>query len=252
MIERKLFNIWIKTYYFKRDKSEEYSAAHLKGYSHSFRSGGSLRGFETLQFNLLKTEELLLAEMHKSTRRQVRRSAEENFEHIIIENPSDDDLLKFQSFYNRFAKNKKTCTCNLYHMETMKLLREKNALILTYIQGEGDAIYCYRVYIADNDIVMNLYSASHFRMVENTELKRTLGFANRFLIWKSILWFKERGYEIYDMGGLTNNENIRKFKMDFGGEVVTLYSGYEAESYFAKLILKLRNWKMAIGNVGNA
>lgn len=251
-IERKLLSIRIQTHYFQKDNSKKYLSAHLTGYSHSFIAKEGLKSFETLQIDLSKTEEILMAEMHKSTRRQVRKASGESFEHIIIENPKHDELLKFQTFYNEFAKNKKTCKCTAYHMQTMMLLSEKKALMLTYIKDKEDEIYCYRIYITNGNVAMNLYSASHFRMVESPEQRRLLGYANRYLIWQSILWAKEKGHRIYDMGGLTTDENIRRFKFGFGGEVVTAYSGYKARSNFAKLFLKFRDWKLGIRNVGNA
>ena len=73
-------------------------------------------------------------------------------------------------FYNRFARNKKTHTCDSFHMKTMKLLREKNALLLTYITKIKRRMFsATRVYIVDGEFAMNLYSASQFRMVDSPE-----------------------------------------------------------------------------------
>ena len=44
---------------------------------------------------------------------------------------------------------------------------------------------------------------------------------------------------------LADDENIRRFKLGFGGEIVSVYSGYEANSIIGALVLKIRNWKMA-------
>jgi lipid II:glycine glycyltransferase (peptidoglycan interpeptide bridge formation enzyme) len=93
---------------------------------------------------------------------------------------------------------------------------------------------------------MNLYSASHFRMADSPELKKMLSQANRYLVWKCILLFKEKGYKFYDMGGLSYDDNIRRFKLGFGGKVVPVYWGYEANSIMGSLVLRMRNWKMAL------
>lgn len=242
-IERKMMNIKIKTCYLA---SEDFQVddAQLIGYSHSFFPKSTLRSFETIQIDLLKDENDLLMEMHKTTRRQIRGALKRELTQVIIENPTDSELASFQTFYNRFAKNKHTHACNSYHMKTMKLLREKNALMLTYMHDKEQNILCYRIYMSDGIIAMNLYSASHFRLVDNPELKRMLSQANRLLIWQSMLWFKEKGQLIYDMGGLTDDENIRKFKLGFGGKIIPVFSGYEASSTMAKLVLKFRNWKV--------
>ena len=217
----------------------------MKAFSHSYAPRNDLRALETIQHDLTKSKDDLLMAMHRETRRQIRRAADHNLEHIVIENPSDTDLKRFQEFYNHFAKNKKTHTCNSFHMKTMKLLREKNGLTLTYIKNQQNEVYCYRVYITDGELAMNLYSATHFRMVESPEFKKVLSQANRSLVWENISNFKDEGYKLYDVGGLTEDGNIRRFKLGFGGEIVHVYSGYEANSMIGAFVLQMRNWKMA-------
>lgn len=224
-----------------KEESEYESTGNLNGYSHSFIPIGTLRRLETLQIDLTKDEKKLLMEVHKKTRREIINKGGEELEYVISETPTNQDLKKFQVFYNIFAKNKKTHICNSFHIKTMKLLRDKKALVFTYMQDKHQDILCYRIYITDGIVVMNMYSASHYRLMDSTVRKRMLSRANRLLIWKSIMWFKERGHKLYDMGGLTCDENIRKFKLGFGGEIVSVYSGYEAHSYAGKIILKIRH-----------
>lgn len=52
---------------------------------------------------------------------------------------------------------------------------------------------------------------------------------------------------MYDMGGLTTNENISSFKIEFGGEITEVYSGYEATSILGKLVLFGRTIKLRKG-----
>lgn len=246
-IERKVLNFKMKHYYFVSDNLiKQKKIAHVKAFSHSLVPRENLRMLETLQIDLTRAKEQLLMDMHKTTRRQIRRAEEQGLQHIVIENPTDKDLRVFQTFYNAFAKNKKTHTCNAFHMETMRLLREKNALLLTYVQDADAQVLCYRVYILDKEFVMNLYSASHFRMADNPEMKKLLSHANRYLVWKCICYFQEKGYTLYDMGGLSFDDNIRRFKLGFGGKVVPVYFGYEANSILGAFILKLRTLKMAM------
>ncbi|WP_252503970.1 hypothetical protein [Sporosarcina sp. Marseille-Q4943] len=246
-IERKFMNIKIKTFYLANEDIQKGDVqAQLIGYTHSFIPKSSLRSFETIQIDLLKDESELLMEMHKTTRRQIRGALERGFTHVVIENPTDQELLDFQVFYNRFARNKRTHTFNSYHMQTMKLLREQNALMLTYMQDKDKNILCYRIYMTDGIVALNLYSASHFRIVDNQELKRILSQANRLLIWKSILWYKDKGQMLYDMGGLTDDENIRRFKLGFGGKIALAYTGYESQSMIGKIILRVRDLKLKL------
>lgn len=244
-IERKLLNVKINNYYFTEEIFEYDINVHIKAFSHSFVPRKNLRTFDTLQINLSKDVNELLMEMHKSNRNQIRSAEKQEFEHIVIGNPTDQDLKEFQIFYNRFARDKKTHTCDSFHMKTMKLLREKNRLLLTYLQDKKKNVFCARVYIVDGEFAMNLYSASQFRMVDSPGEKRLMSKANRFLIWRDIIFMKEKGHMLYDMGGLTDDENIRRFKLGFGGEIISVYSGYEASSIIGAFVLKLRNWKMA-------
>lgn len=236
----------IHHYYFCDRNSVYGSDAYVQAYSHCLVPRASLKTLETLQIDLTKDENSLLSDMNKTTRRQIRRAEDRCLEHVVIENPSDQDLMDFRVFYNQFAKNKKTYACNSFHFKTMQLLREKNAILLMYVKDGQKNIYCYRVYIKDSVFTMNLYSASHFRMADSPEMRKILGQANRYLIWKSVLWFKEKGYTLYDMGGLTTDENIRRFKFGFGGEIVPVYWGYEANSIIGSLVLQIRRWKIAL------
>ncbi|MCG7345450.1 hypothetical protein MHZ92_15035 [Sporosarcina sp. ACRSL] len=246
-IDRKLMNIKIKTYYLATEDIRKGDVkAHLIGYAHSLIPKSSLRSFETIQIDLRKDENELLMEMNKTTRRQIKSALERGFTHVIVDNPTDQELMDFQEFYNRFAKDKRTHMFNSYHMQTMKLLRDQNALMLTYMKDKDNNILCYRIYMTDGIVVLNLYSASHFRIVDDRELKRIMSQANRLLIWKSLLWYKEKGQLVYDMGGLTDDENIRKFKLGFGGKIVQAYSGYESKSMIGNIIMKVRDLKLKL------
>lgn len=248
-IERRLVFWKLKSYYFVQSGQVESSQDHIRAYIHSFIPKGRCREFQTLQFDLMKEQETLLMEMNKSTRRQIRRASEKQLEFLCLENPTNNDLQGFQTFYNEFARNKGTYTCNQFHLKTMKLLRDQNALMLTMVKDPNGVILCARTYIIDDDLVVNLYSSSHFRMSNDSDYKRLLGQANRYLVWKSLLNFKKKGCQLYDMGGLTDDENIRRFKLGFGGEVVTVYSGYKGTSLVGNLIVKLRDWKITFAKM---
>lgn len=226
-----------------QEKVEKSRGVHIHTFPHSFVGKESFRVYDTLQFDLTNEQEVLLKAMNQSTRRQIRKASKEQLAFIHLNKPTDQDLLTFQAFYNQFAKNKGTYNCGRFHMNTMKLLRDQDALVLMYMNNQKGEPLCGRVYIVDQDFVMNLYSASHFRMSESPAFKRLLGQANRYLIWRSMMCFKESGVHIYDMGGLTESENIRRFKLGFGGAVVPMYSGYEGDSFAGRLIVKMRNWK---------
>ncbi|MDF2065057.1 hypothetical protein [Bacillus sp. Cr_A10] len=219
----------------------------IEGISHSFIPFNNSRKIETLYIDLTKSEEELFSNLHRSNRKQINQSESLNFNIEVIKNPTISDVHEFRDFYNNFAKTVNTYRCGNFHVHTMNLLIKQNALIITRIVSDRNDVLCYRVYLTDGETALSLYSASHFRLKESKEEKRLLSKASRYLLWKNILFFKENNHQTYDMGGLTDNENIRKFKMEFGGEITDVYSGYEANSKVGKFVLWLRSKKMKKG-----
>ena len=71
-------------------------------------------------------------------------------------------------------------------------------------------------------------------------IKTTDPLCKSFLIWHNLLHLKEHGFVLYDMGELTDNRNVRAFKLSFGG-VVHVYSGYIIQSKIRALLLGVQN-----------
>lgn len=240
-IFRKFLFVSISNSYFTSGNEEDNHRQSVKGFSHSLMRNKDLQPIETIHIDLEKSEGELFAEIDKENRRQIRKAEKQNMQFVVIKHPSDVELKNFQTFYNRFAIQKHTYRCNAYHMHTMKKLLEKNALIFTYMaDAENNNVHCYRIYVTDGEMAMTLYSASDINPHASPEKKRRLSEANRYLLWKNMTRFKSKGVKILDMGGLTDQPSIRKFKTGFGGEVVTVYSGYTAHSLFGKLLLFCR------------
>lgn len=234
-------------YYFIKEPNLYNRSAHIVGFMHSSIPNNTLPKIETIYIDLTKTEEELYTKLHRSNRKQINKASSYGFHIEVLTQPAIEDIREFQTFYNQFAKQTKTYSCDSFHLSTMRLLADQNALIITKLLNESEVVQCYRVYISDGDIAFSLYSASHFRLSNKTEEKRKLSEGSRYLLWRNILYFKEHNHLTYDMGGLTTNENIWKFKMEFGGEVIAVYSGYEANSMIGKLVLWLRSVKMTKG-----
>lgn len=199
---------------------------------------------ETYQIDLTLTEDELFRNLKKSNRSQIKQAAVKSFTHIIETQPTNQELRHFQQYYNDFARDKNTHQCNSFHFKTLQLLRDQNALIVTKILDNQNKLFCYRVYLTDQIRALTLYSASHFRKNDLPETKRLYSLASRYLLWENILWFKENGHTIYDLGSLTNDYNIRQFKFGFGGEIVKVYSGYVPKNRMGKFVLGIRNLKM--------
>ncbi|GAB6475851.1 hypothetical protein ACTFSJ_28985 [Bacillus cereus group sp. MYBK12-2] len=252
-ISKKMYGMKIKQIFFlEKDIFPIDSRIDLVGITQSTIPMEGLIPIETLQKDLTKNEEELFNDISKSTRKRIKQvQKNENLQKIILTEPSNQEILLFQNFYNQFAKKKKTHLCSPYHVETLKLLRDQQALIITKIKDvHQQQTLCYRVYAADGKRAMPFYSVSHYRLTHDTHFRKLVGNVHCLLIWENIIWFKNRGYQIYDSGGLTKNPNIRNFKLKFGGEIITEYSGYLANSLLGKAALRIRKWKLATKNRG--
>lgn len=222
--------------------------AHLIGYSHAYRPVNQLVKQTTLLIDLTKSEEQLLKDLHRTNRKQIRQAVNYDFQIEVLDRPTIANIREFQQFYNEFARYTNTYKCGAFHVKTMELLMESNNLIITRIfRLSSSETLAYRVYIADEETAFSLYSASHFRLKDNPIDKRMLSIASRYLLWSNILYYKRRKNLVYDMGGLTKNDNIDSFKMEFGGEITEVYSGYETASILGKLVLLGRTIKLRKG-----
>lgn len=246
-ISRKICGIHITQIYFLETKSFlNDTSPDLIGITESSKSIMGLKPIETLQKDLTKSVEELFMAISKSTRKQIKQAQKNSTLHkIIVTEPTNEDILLFRDYYNQFAKKKNTYLCGPFNVKTLKLLRDQKALIMTKIEGEDQQPLCYRVYVADGIRAMSLYSASHYRLTDDPKLKRLYGKAHRLLEWEDILWFKNNGYQIYDSGDLTTNKDIRNYKLEFGGEIITRYSGYISYSLKGSMLFNFRKWKFS-------
>ena len=240
---RKSWNVKMAQIYYAENNGND-PLSSIMMYTNSLRPIPTLTEQETLQIDLTLSEEELFRNIKKSNRSQIKQATTKSFTHIIETQPSNEELLHFQHYYNQFAKDKNTYHCNSFHLKTLQLLRDQNALIVTKISDNQNRIFCYRIYLSDCIRALTLYSASHFRVSDLPENKRLFSLASRYLLWRNILWFKQNGHVVYDLGSLTNDENIRQFKMGFGGAIVKVYSGYVPKNRLGKFVLCIRNLKM--------
>lgn len=211
----------------------------------------SLQNFKegvTYHIDLQKDKDELLKKMSKMNRYMLRRAEKEPYEFIVIENPTDDNLKEFQRFYNKFILTKKTNNINNFRLNTLKLLRNKGALVFTKLQNINGEALCYQIHIIDEDLVLNLYTCTAAWIQNRPDLKQQIRFANRYLLWRNILFFKKRGFKIYDFGGRTEISQINKFKEDFGFEEVPTYHGHETQLIVGEIIVNLNNLKNVIIN----
>jgi len=109
---------------------------------------------------------------------------------------------------------------------SVDFMKKYGTLFVAELDGK---IVAGRFYFDDSDHFRTLVSVSNRLSVEKSQA-RLIGNINRWLTWESLVYAKEHGIKIFDLGGFyTGNvpdpqkEAINKFKKSFGGTLVTYY-----------------------------
>jgi hypothetical protein len=252
---RKKYFFKIGEVYFSADYNQEVKDVDIIAYLHSLEPREGCRKLYTLHLDLSKDKQSLFSELNKQTRRKINTVINrDQLDFVINYNPTDQELKEFAKFYNIFAASKGLEKCNL---PKLKAIAQENGLIISAVRDREGRILCYHAYIGDGEVVRVLHSASHFRLSSDPAQRSLIGRANRYLHWMDINAFKDRGFRIYDFGGLAlNNENpvlnnIDQFKLGFGGKIVTEYLLYQPKNFLSKLALKIFNYKQQRSNHGS-
>jgi hypothetical protein len=208
---------------------------------------GPARKLHTLVLDLGLDEDALLAQMGKDTRSKVRRAAERDpLEASGAPEPTGADIDAFAEFYDRFAAAQSVAPVFRPRLEA---LAERGNLVLTAAARDDGEVLVRHAYVASRGRGFMLYSGSVLAESDDSGARNLIGRANRLLHWHDIRLFKERGFDLYDFGGLDVDDRspktagIARFKRGFGGEVRPVYSVTRARSLrgaAAQRILALR------------
>lgn len=242
-IKSKRWNIAMQHFYFLEKPANVRKSMKVIGYTNSLVPSRKLVKSEAIHIDLQGHELSLYLALSEGNRKILRRAHKEYYQVILYKEPSVENLRAFQQFYNHFAKRKKLEGIGKSQMETIMLLNKQGALLLSEIQSICGQTLCYRLDIVHEKKAMSYYEATCAASAISTHLKRPYRYANRFLIWHNLLHFKEQGFVLYDMGELTDNRNVRAFKLSFGGQVVNVYSGYITQSKIRALLLGVQKWR---------
>lgn len=172
--------------------------------------------------NLNIPKEELLAQCRKNTKYEVNRAENEGARFQI-----ESDINIFADFYNSFAKLKNSPNVDLISDKNDIYYRLKKNLVITKAVFENEILVMHS-YIADNELKrIRLFKTASLYRHENYNMKKSLiGRANRFLHYQDMIYFKNEGFESYDLGGYAFNTQdveltkINEFKDSFGGKLV--------------------------------
>ena len=180
--------------------------------------------FFTILVDLSKTEEELLSGFTKENRYEIRRaSARDDFSYNLLREDCADHIEQFLRFYNSFAGS---VGMPQIRGNVLWAYANQSSLVLAKVcDVDGNALVWHAYFTAGKRTRL-LYSASHHRDVKDSAQRARIGRANRSLHWKTLLWYKEQGFLIYDFGGWYGGTEdsaklrINEFKEGFGGSIV--------------------------------
>ncbi len=188
----------------------------------------------TVELDLVQVTESILSNFSSEIRIQSRKAEKAGISCFF-----QDDIDGFVDFYNDFALKKGTYTTSKEYLKAL------NGNLKMSFAKNNEEILVAHSYLVDKDlgIVRGINSGTK-RLNENYDSK-LISKAHKYLILKDILYFKEMGFKTFDFGGYakdTNNESLKginKFKLMFGGKVVSCLNYYSYSYWVLKKLTKI-------------
>lgn len=172
--------------------------------------------FFTKVINIAAPADVFESDFDQKTSYEIRRAIKDG-----VTTTTETDVKNFVDFYNSFAKTKQLPKLSSNFNNYLSRI-----IITKAVYNEQDIVM--HAYISDMSLkrVRLMYSASLFRNENDTQLRAVTGRANRLLHLRDMCFFKEQGFEVYDLGGYaegTTDEaliRINQFKDSFGGALI--------------------------------
>lgn len=243
VIEKKKHGVVFGTVWYA---DEKYAQKGIFRYRSALKAMGKKNTeFHTLVSDLEAGEEEIINRFTKNCRYEIRRAPKEGVvcECRIGREITEAEILEFAAFFEEFwhSKGVNDCDKEKYAEEIREYVKADAFAISTASLGEK--VLVYHTYIVGDGFVRLYQSASHFRTEEEVSYS-VIGMANRYLHKEDMLYFKEKGFRIYDWGGAGTGEevaSITKFKESFGGAAATYYEFEDAVGIRAKGLKMLLN-----------
>lgn len=197
---------------------------------------------ETVFSDISNSTEEILAASTKTIKYEVNKCEKEE---VCIKFYQACDILQdisivneFEKAYIDFAKDLGKDVLNAYQRDKIESYIKARCILIS--RAEKEDIIVYHVYTWGGTEACLTYSVSNFR---NDSANRNLaGRMNKLLHIKDIDFLRANGVTLYDWGNISSSANpngIDKFKMSFGGEVLTVYNSFVGNTIKGKLLVLL-------------
>ncbi|MEL4106100.1 GNAT family N-acetyltransferase [Oscillospiraceae bacterium WX1] len=195
--------------------------------------------------DLTQPQEALFDRMVHGYKRQIRKAEKDGVMFRVI---SSRDMAAEPGILEEFKRQFKVFT-NLKGVgirlndSALKSYQKNGSLVLT-MAYRGEDVLAQHLYVTDGASSRCLHSVSNFRLPALD--RNTIGMANKFLHWCDLCYFKERGYQSYDWGGVTSvtaPNGVDAFKLGFGGVPKSYYQVVIGKSLLGKIAVYCRKLK---------
>lgn len=196
----------------------------------------------TLVNDLLLPEDELLSGIGKNYRYEIRRAEREQCTASIYTSADlsgkADVIDDFKHVYNEMFQKKGMGGYSFNSALINAGIESGNVVVSTCSFPENAELRVYHAYLCDGNSAMLVYSASPLWADGDKEKTNQIGRMNKLLHWEDIKWFKNKGYNSYEWGGIHSPDEpngIDKFKMEFGGTVCRFNNYVVARSLLGRV-----------------
>lgn len=188
-------------------------------------SGPYLKRYTTV-LDLDASEEELFRKLKTRLQSYIRSAEGRGFKFEIIQAPGEVEKNEFLSSYRDHVKRKGLEDIDRFRVNA---LFQSEHFFLSRLTLDGKVIGMH-TYLADQSRTRMLTSHSLDTDVDY----KVIGLGNKWHHWKDILFFKARGLQHYDFGGILPDSDcgITRFKKSFGGRVEEQYQYERAKGLY--------------------
>lgn len=175
--------------------------------------GYSLKDYLNIIIDLKKSEDLLWKELHPKRRSQIRRASKRSLAARELKDP--DSINKVYPILVEVYNNAKLPIADKSMFIAATKILAPRGMIKYFGAFYNDEIIGVRCVLAYRETLYDWYAGS-LRQYYNK-------YPNDLLPWEVFKWGKERGYTIFDFGGVGRSDKeygVRDYKKKFGGKFV--------------------------------
>ena len=180
---------------------------------------------QTLTIDLHRSEADIFKQISRTFRYHIHKATRHGIVFENLASPRIEECKDLIASFNAFADQKKIRRAG---KKRVFALRQTGNLFITRAKKDDHALVTH-VYLGDGSRAVLLYSFHSNLPVAASER----GYANKFLHWQDILFFKKQNYATYDLGGINSETvpGITHFKLGFGGKEETIQNYIRVASW---------------------